>query len=61
MQCYHDDDQIKVDILYPAGDQLKTDIKDTQDGKYRVTYTPQSAGRHRVEIHVNGQPLTGIP
>ncbi|XP_068725852.1 E3 ubiquitin-protein ligase TRIM71-like [Montipora capricornis] len=60
-QCYQQDDEIKVDILTPEGDQLKTDIKDTKDGKYTVTYTPQGAGQHRVEIIVNGQPLTGSP
>ena len=61
LQCYHEDDQIKVDILTPRGDQLKTEIKDTNNGKYTVTYTPQSVGQHRVEIQVNGQPLTGSP
>ena len=61
LQCYHEDDQIKVDILTPAGDQLKTEINDTKDGKYTVTYTPQCAGQHRVGIQVNGQPLTGSP
>ena len=60
-QCYRQDDKIKVDILTPEGDQLKTDIKDTKDGKYAVTYTPQDAGQHRVEIIVNGEPLTGSP
>ncbi|XP_068689634.1 E3 ubiquitin-protein ligase TRIM71-like [Montipora foliosa] len=60
-QCYQQDDKIKVDILTPEADQLKTDIKDTKDGKYTVTYTPQDAGQHRVEIFVNGQPLTGSP
>ncbi|XP_068726651.1 E3 ubiquitin-protein ligase TRIM71-like [Montipora capricornis] len=60
-QCYRQGDKIKVDILTPEGDQLKTDIKDTKDGKYTVTYTPQCAGQHRVEILVNGQPLTGSP
>ncbi|XP_068675723.1 E3 ubiquitin-protein ligase TRIM71-like [Montipora foliosa] len=60
-QCYQQDDKIKVDILTPEGDQLKTDIKDTKHGKYTVTYTLQCAGQHRVEILVNGQPLTGSP
>ncbi|XP_068726776.1 E3 ubiquitin-protein ligase TRIM71-like [Montipora capricornis] len=60
-QCYQQDDKIKVDLLTPEGDQLKTDIKDTKDGNYRVTYTPQCAGQHTVEIFVNGQPLTGSP
>ncbi|XP_068670382.1 E3 ubiquitin-protein ligase TRIM71-like [Montipora foliosa] len=60
-QCYQQDDKIKVNVLTPEGDQLKTDIKDTKEGKYTVTYTPQDAGQHRVEILVNGQPLTGSP
>ena len=58
-QCYHEDDQVKVNIITPADDQLETEIKDNKDGKYTVTYTPQCVGEHRVEIQVNGQPLTG--
>ena len=60
-QSYQEEDVIKVNILSPAGDQLETEIKDTKDGKYTVTYTPQCVGQHRVEIQVNGQPLTGSP
>ena len=60
-QCYHEKDVIKVSILSPAGVQLETEIKDTKDGKYTVTYTPQCVGQHRVEIQVNGQPLTSSP
>ena len=60
-QCYHEEDVIKVNILSPTGDQMETEIKDTKDGKYTVTYTPQCVGQHRVEIQVNGQPLTGSP
>ena len=60
-QCYHEDDQVKVNIITPADDQLETEIKDTKDGKYTVTYTPQCVGQHGVEIQVNGQPLTGSP
>ena len=60
-QCYHEDDEVKVNIITPAHDQLETEIKDTKNGKYTVTYTPQCVGQHRVEIQVNGQPLTGSP
>ena len=60
-QCYQEEDVIKVNILNPAGDQLETEIKDTKDGKYTVTYTPQCVGQHRVEIQVNGLLLTGSP
>ena len=61
LQCYQLDDQIKVDILTSEGDHLKTELKDSKDGKYTVTYTPQCVGQHSVEIEVNGQPLTGSP
>ena len=60
-QFYHEEDQVKVNISAPADDQLETEIKDTKDGKYTVTYTPQCVGQHRVDIQVNGQPLTGSP
>ena len=58
-QCYQQDDKIQVNILTPEGDQLKTDIKDTKDGKYTVTFTPQCERQHRVELLVNGRPLGG--
>ena len=61
LQCYQQDDQIKVDIFTPEGHHLKTKLKDSNDGKYTVTYTPKCAGPHRFEILVNGQPLTGSP
>ena len=61
LQCYQLDDQIEVDILTTEGDHLKTELKDSKDGKYTVTYTPQCVGGHSVVIQVNGQPLTGSP
>jgi len=61
LQCYQRDDQIKVDILTAEGDHLKTELKDSKDGKYTVTYTPQCVSQHSVEIEVNGQPLTDSP
>ncbi|XP_068676411.1 E3 ubiquitin-protein ligase TRIM71-like [Montipora foliosa] len=61
LQCYQQDDKIRVDILTPEGDQVKIDIKDTKDGQYTVTYTPQCTGQHRIEILMNGHPLTGSP
>ena len=61
MQCYQGDDEIKVDVFTPEGDPLKTDLKNTKDGRYSVAYTPQCVGQHSVEIQVNGQALTGSP
>ena len=61
LQCYQPDDEIKVGILTAEGDHLKTELKDSKDGKYTVTYTPQCVGQHSAEIKVNGHPLTGRP
>ena len=61
LQCYQEDDQIKVDILTPYGDHLRTELNDSRDGKYIVTYTPQCVGKYSVEIRVNAQLLTGSP
>ena len=61
LQCYQRDDQIKVDILTAKGDHLKTELKDSKDGKYTVTYTPQCVGHHSIKIKVNELPLTGSP
>ena len=61
LQCYQQDDQIKVDILTPDGDHLRTELNDSRDGKYIVTYTPQCVGKYSVEIRVNAQLLTGSP
>ena len=61
LQCYKQDDQIKVNVLSPEGDHLKTELKDSKDGKYTVTFTPHCAGQHKVQIHINGQPLPGSP
>lgn len=62
-ECYNEDDQIKINISTSVGDhdQLETEVKDTKDGKYTVTYTPQFVGQHRVEIQINGEPLAGSP
>ena len=61
LQCYQQDDQIKVDILTPEGDHLRKELKDRKDGKYVMTYTPQCVGKYTVEILVNAQLLTGSP
>ncbi len=60
IQCYHGDDRIKVDIQTPTG-KLETEIKDSKDGQYTVTFTPECVGQYRVGIEINGQPLTGSP
>lgn len=54
LQCYQG---IKVDIFTPEGDPLKTELKNTKDGKYSVAYTPHCVGQRSLKIQLNGQPL----
>ena len=61
MQCYNEDDHIKVDIESPAGRKSATKLTDSKDGKYTVTYRPECVGQYRVGIEINGLPLTGSP
>ena len=61
LKCYQPDDQIKVNIFTSEGDHLKTELKDSKDGRYTVIYTPPFVNLHSVEIQVNGQPLTDSP
>jgi len=61
IQCYNGDDHVIVGIESPAGSKLTTQITDSKDGKYTVTYMPECVGQYRVGIAINGQPLTGSP
>ena len=60
-QCYNKIDQIVVKVRTPSGQDLHTGIKDREDGKYSITYTPDCDGHHDVVIEVNSQPLTSCP
>ena len=59
--CYHENDQVKVRIQSPLGEELETEFEDENDGRYKVTFTPKLVGQHDVMINVNGQPLTESP
>ena len=61
IQRYNGDDHIKVDIESPRGSKSTTEITDSKDGKYTVTYRPECVGQYRVGIEINGQLLTGSP
>ena len=60
-QCYNEIDQIVVKVRSPSEQDLDTDIKDSEDGKYSITYTANCDGHHDVVIEVNSQPLTSCP
>ena len=57
-QCYQKDDQIKMKIQDPWGEEIETASEDKSDGRYEFSFTPEFDGRHDVMISVNGRPLT---
>ena len=60
-EFYHEDNHMNVEVINAQGEYLKKEMKDHKDGKYTVTYTPQSVGTHTVVICVNGKALAGSP
>ena len=58
---YCEDDRVTATVRSSTGEHLQEKIEDSKDGKYRVTYTPESAGQHDVLVTINGEPLPGSP
>ena len=60
--CYDEDDQVYVKVQSPAGKELSYRLTAPgKNGEYSLTYTPDCDGEHKVEIAVNGEPLSGSP
>lgn len=60
-QCFQKDDQVKMKIQGPLGEETETASEDKSDGRYEFSFTPEFDGRHDVMISVNGRPLTFGP
>lgn len=55
-------DAFFVSIRYSGmGTRVNAQLYDNQDGTYTVTYKPISAGRCRISVTLDGDPLTGSP
>ncbi|EDO46643.1 predicted protein, partial [Nematostella vectensis] len=59
--CYAKGDCVTVRISDPKGKLLSNDIDDRRDGRYNVTFTPQSLGYHSVSVFVNNNPIKNSP
>eukprot|EP01116_Phalansterium_solitarium_P017453 TRINITY_DN4304_c0_g2_i1.p1 TRINITY_DN4304_c0_g2~~TRINITY_DN4304_c0_g2_i1.p1 ORF type:complete len:752 (+),score=320.34 TRINITY_DN4304_c0_g2_i1:113-2368(+) len=51
----------EVKIVGPNGDEVPADIKDNGDGTYQVDYAPQDAGKHLIEVNLNGGNIKDAP
>ena len=58
---YCEDDLVVVNISTSTEEELYKEIEDNQNGSYKVTCTPQSSGKHKVSVEINGEPLAGSP
>lgn len=60
-QCFCIEDQVTVKIQTSTGEALNKNIKNSHNGEYFVSYTPEREGKHEVIIMVNGQLLSESP
>ena len=60
-QCYQKDDQVRMKIQSPAGEECENASKNKRDGTYEFSFTPKVDGRYDAMISVNGRPLTVNP
>jgi len=51
-------DPFTVQIEGPKGD-VPAKLKDNGDGTYRVDYSPEDAGRHKIKVEVKDKPIQG--
>ena len=58
---YCEDDLVVVNISTSTEEELFKEIEDNQNGSYKVICTPQSSGKHKVSVEINGEPLAGSP
>ena len=59
--CHSVSDEVTVQILSPAGDEVEKEIQDRKDGSYSVCFTPKTEGVHHVTVKVQGQSPANSP
>jgi len=53
-------DKYEVKVQGPSG-PVPAQIKDNGDGTYKVTYAPEEAGQHRIDVTLRGKPVAKSP
>jgi filamin len=53
-------DKYDVKVQGPSG-PVPAQIKDNGDGSYKVTYAPNEAGQHRIDVTLRGKPVAKSP
>ena len=50
-----------VKICDPRNEFMNADVDDRKDGRYVVSFIPQSLGSHEISVSVNDRTLKGSP
>lgn len=50
--------EVKLDVVY-RGRSVAHHMDQVDDGLYRVSFTPQDSGKHRVYVYYNGIEVKG--
>lgn len=53
-------DPFEVTVNGPNGD-VPAEVTDNGDGTYSVTYAPEDAGNHKVQVNLKGSPVANAP
>jgi hypothetical protein len=54
-------DPFKVSVVGPYNSDVEPKLTDNNNGTYLVEYEPTVAGPHKVEVTLNGAPISGSP
>ena len=59
--CYSAFEGVSVQIVSPAGDDVKREVENRKNGTYTVCFTPHTEGVHHVTVRVRGQSTANSP
>ena len=59
--CYSAFEGVSVQIVTPAGDNVKREVENRKNGTYTVCFTPHTEGVHHVTVRVRGESPTNSP
>lgn len=55
------DDDWKIEITAPSGQDVPVGITKSDDGSYDVQFKPVEPGNHQINVYLNGKPITETP
>ncbi|XP_019642130.1 PREDICTED: tripartite motif-containing protein 2-like [Branchiostoma belcheri] len=59
--CFTNSKSVKAKMKNPSGKNLPTEVQMKSRGLWEISYTPEVAGNHSLEVKVNSQQVAGSP